>query len=453
MAVETPAGLPGSIAGLRALLESRALTAGEALALQGNALADDRWHCMVQRLPVASAPRLSEALAGIGLAHKDIFRLSNRVPECGAAAPWPRAPSSPASAIARLAQAGSQPLAALAMAEHACGATGENPRYPDIVNPLDSRAAVGGSSSGSGVAVAAGLCYGSLGTDTAGSVRIPAATCGVFGLKPTHGAVPADGVAPLAPSLDCVGLLARGADDAARIWTALQPADPHSRHAAPAAHDGWKLATCWTHTDAKASATDRATQDLLDDFAGECSRRGARRDVVLGDLPHWMRLAQTMLYAEAAATHAPALRGEAPALGALARVIALPGAALPSSWYVQAQQARALHTQRFVSEVLADADLLLTPALPAGVPDMDEVCATSPSFRPRRLLELFSWMSFVNYLGLPAAVFPIAYGENGRPVCVQAIARPGGEAELLAFARQAESRRFDGRGFTRLPSY
>ena len=459
MTAETPAGLPGSIAGLRALIERKALSPDEALALQADAFRNEPWHCAVQALPIAPGLQSAGPLSGVGLAHKDLFRLPNRIPECGAAHPWPEAPARAASAIVRLARAGSQPLAALAMAEHACGATSENPRYPDLINPLDARAAVGGSSSGSGVAVAAGLCYGSLGTDTAGSVRIPAATCGVLGLKPTQGAVPADGVAPLAPSLDNVGLLTRSAEDAVLLWRALQSANfSHARPSSvdagmPAAHDDWKLATCWTHGDPGMSATDRVTQEALDAFADECSARGRRRDVLLPDMPHWMRLAQTMLYAEAASTHAAALRAEQPALGSLARTIALPGVALPASWYLQAREARTLHRRRFIAEILADVHLLLVPALPAGLPDKDEVSTTSPAFRPRRLLDLFCWMSFVNYLGLPAAVFPVAYGQNARPICVQAIARPGDEAVLLAFARHAELRRFDGQGFTRLPAH
>lgn len=458
MISETPAGLPGSICGLRARVDSKELSSDEALALQADAFRNEPWHCAVQQLPVTEGLKSAGPLAGVGLAHKDLFRLSNRVPECGAAHPWPGAPAHPASAIVRLAQAGSQPLAALAMAEHACGATAENPRYPDLINPLDARAAVGGSSSGSAVAVAAGLCYGSMGTDTAGSVRIPAATCGVFGLKPTQGSVPADGVAPLAPSLDSIGLLARSADDASWLWRALQSANfshvlspPHDPHM-PATQDGWRLATCWTHGDPGMSATDNVTQHALDAFADECSVRGRRRDVALRDMPQWIRLAQIMLHAEAASTHASALRAGQSSLGALARTIALPGVALPASWYLQAQEDRSLHRRHFISEVLADAHLLLVPALPAGVPDKDEVTTTSPVFRPRRLIELFCWMSFVNYLGLPAAVFPIAYERNARPICVQAIARPGDEALLLAFARHVELRRFDGQGFTRLPA-
>src|SRR5690606_35766522 len=109
----------------------------------------------------------------------------------------------------------------LAMAEFACGATGENPHLPLPVNPVDALAAVGGSSSGSGVAVASGLCYASLGTDTAGSVRIPAATCGVLGFKPGRGVLPDTGTHPLAPSLDTVGILARSAADAAEVFAAM----------------------------------------------------------------------------------------------------------------------------------------------------------------------------------------------------------------------------------------
>ena len=110
----------------------------------------------------------------------------------------PRATGTPrpaAAVLRRLAGHGALNLGALAMAEHACGATAENPHAPALMNPLDSAAAVGGSSSGSAVAVAAGLCPASLGTDTAGSVRMPAATCGLIGLKPTPGRLSAQGVA------------------------------------------------------------------------------------------------------------------------------------------------------------------------------------------------------------------------------------------------------------------
>lgn len=487
----TPAGLPDTIAELRGLLLRGELGVAQALNLQRRAFENDAWHCVVSMLDAGDEPPVSLPLAGVGLAHKDIFVLPGRRPECGARHPWPGAPaagesaagpvaakpsaaqppatepsidepsmakssvaSAPAamaSVIARLAAAGNRPLAALAMSEHACAATGENPHHPLPVNPLDARAAVGGSSSGSAVAVAAGLCYGSLGTDTAGSVRIPAATCGLVGLKPTRGVLPGDGVAPLAPSLDTVGVIARTADDASAVLRATLDAARCAALDAGSAPDrqAWRIATCWTHAD-PAVAADLPTLDALEDHAGECSAHGARRDVQLPALPEWMRLAQTILHAEAANSHADALRGKAPPLSPLTRAVALLGAAVPRGWYAAAVARREAHAHAFVAEVLAGSDVLLTPALPRGVPDWPQVLTTSPDFEPRRLLDLFCWLSFVNYLGLPAIVFPIGRDARGRPLCVQAVGRPGSEALLLAMARHAEHSRFDGQGFCRL---
>ncbi|WP_423781820.1 amidase family protein [Bordetella pertussis] len=173
---------------------------------------------------------------------------------------------------------------------------------------------MGGSSSGSAVAVAAGLCYGSLGTDTAGSVSIPAATCGVVGLMPTRGLLPGDGVAPLAGELDTVGLLARCADDAqAVLHAALDAAQAAALDAAATpAMERWRIATCWIHPD-PAVRLDPAVHAALEDYATECSARGRRREARLAALPQWIRLAQTLLYAGSAAAHAQALRGQAPA--------------------------------------------------------------------------------------------------------------------------------------------
>jgi len=441
----TPAGLPDTIHALRQLLANAELSIDEALVRQRRAFAADTSHCAVSLLPASPPADPALPLAGVGLAHKDIYTLPGRAPECGAGRPWPGSPPLAATVIRRLHAAGSSPLAALAMAEHACGATGENPNYPLPINPLAPAAAVGGSSSGSAVAVASGLCYGSLGTDTAGSVRIPAATCGVLGLKPTRDLLPRDGVAPLAPALDTVGIITRSAADAAALLQALQPAAKPGAPVPPAPHH-WRIATCWRHPDPGVQA-DAAIVDALEDYAAECSAQGRRREHRLGQLLEWMRLAQILLYAEAATSHAAALRGRAAPLSPLPRTLALAGAAMPAAWHAQATQRRAGHAQAFLTDVLQDCDVLLTPVLPRGIPDWAEVITTSPDFVPRRLLDLFCWLSFVNYLGLPAIVFPIAQGADGRPVSVQAIARPGAEGLLLVLARQAEHSRFGASGY------
>ncbi|MFJ0690918.1 amidase family protein, partial [Bordetella bronchiseptica] len=138
-------------------------------------------------------------------------------------------------------------------------------------------------------------------------------------------------------------------------------------------------------------------------------------------------------------------------LGALARNLALTGAAMPPAWAHAALAQRRAQVDAFVAEALADSDVLLTPALPGPVPDWSQVLTSSPGFEARRLLDLFCWLSFVNYLGLPAIVFPVGRDAAGRPISVQAIARPGGEAMLLALARQAGHSRFGGRGFAQQP--
>ncbi|WP_447918220.1 amidase [Achromobacter aegrifaciens] len=445
----TPAGLPPSIAELRAALQRGEVGLQDALSRQQAAFAADTRHSCAtvfdtpQRLPNLSLP-----LAGVGLAHKDIYTLDGRAPGCGAKPARAAARAPAATLIRRLDRAGSQPLAALVMAEHACGATGENPHYPLPRNPRDAQAAVGGSSSGSAVAVAAGLCYGSLGTDTAGSVRIPAATCGILGLKPTRGLLPTRGIAPLAPSLDTAGILARSAADAALLLENLvAPAQARrlfplgaSALARTGAIADWRVATCWQHPNPAVTLDEevgRALQGLVDALP----RGMAASPVKLADLPTWSRLAETLLHAEAATVHQAALRGQAPPLTPLTRAIALAGAALPSPWYIDSLRQRGAHARRFIATALHHADLLLTPALPRGVPDWRQVLTKSSEFEPRRLLDLFSWMSFVNYLGLPAIVVPIGLDRRQRPISIQAIARPGQEARLLAFARHVEQAR------------
>jgi Asp-tRNA(Asn)/Glu-tRNA(Gln) amidotransferase A subunit family amidase len=442
----TPAGLPAGIAQLRAALLRGEFSLGEALSRQRAAFAADTRHsCCALFDPPEKLPDLSLPLAGVGLAHKDIYALAGRAPGCGtqpgAAAPQ----ASAATLIRRLDRAGSLPLAALVMAEHACGATGENPHFPLPQNPLDAQAAVGGSSSGSAVAVAAGLCYGSLGSDTAGSVRIPAATCGILGLKPTRGLLPTQGIAPLAPSLDTAGILARSAADAALLLENLvAPAQARrlfpqgaAMFAGAPARADWRVATCWEHPNS-AVALDGDVGQALQDLVDALPPGTARTAATLDDLSTWTRLADTLLHAEAAAVHHAALRAEAPPLTPLTRTVALAGAALPAPWYIEALRQRGAQARRFIAQALRRADLLLTPALPRGVPDWRHVLTTSAEFEPRRLLDLFSWMSFVNYLGLPAIVFPIGLDGRGRPISVQAIARPGQEARLLAFAHHVE---------------
>nr|MBF0685510.1 amidase [Pseudomonas sp.] len=454
--------LPATLTQLRQALVRGDFPVSQALLAQRQLLAQhaDHWQCVTHIFAAEADPDRTLPLAGAALAHKDIFAMRGRLPHCGT--PSPVATAGPATPVVqRLEQAGATTMAALGMAEFACGATGENPHLPQPVNPVDPLAAVGGSSSGSGVAVAAGLCYASLGTDTAGSVRIPAATCGVLGFKPGWGVLPNTGTHPLAPSLDTVGILARSALDAAEVFSAmLLPGQRQSlfrwRDVAGAdvialhEPDNCRIAVCFDHP-RDGVAQDGNITATLENFAAEAARGGPIGRLQLADMPELVRSADVILYAEAAAIHAAALRGDAPALSSITRGVVVPGSSLPATWYVQAMQARDGHIKHFLDTCLRDHDILLTPVLGHGVPDWAEVSTRSDTFAPRALLAMFSWTSFVNYLGLPAISFPVGKDARGRPVSVQAIARPGAEALLLAFAYQAERARYGDNGFVPTP--
>jgi Asp-tRNA(Asn)/Glu-tRNA(Gln) amidotransferase A subunit family amidase len=432
--------LPDTLTGLQHALACGEWSVAQALDVQRLRMRQQagRLHCVVRALAVShgDAPSPHGSLAGVGLAHKDIFDLAGWRPglgrDQGAAAPG----LLPAPAVQRLMRQGATPLATLAMAEHACGATGANPHFPRCVNPLHADAVVGGSSSGSAVAVAAGLVYGSLATDTAGSVRIPAATCGVLGLKTTQGRVPREGVHPLAPGLDTVGLMTRSANDAARLLDALAPAPEHDK-----VPDRPLRICAWipkTGVDAQVAS---ALESLLADLPG------VRRIDDWPDFRAVSQLADVMLHSQAALTHATALREgvAAPAV----REVALPGMVMPAQWLPAAQAERPRRLKAFMAAHLADCDLFLLPALAEPVPDWDCVTPGQTEFQAGSLLALYRFMGFVNYLGLPAIVFPIAADARGMPISVQLVARPFHEHSLLAFAAEVQQQRFDGAAFTR----
>lgn len=437
---------PSSISALRSAISNGELAIDAALAAQRDRFNRDEEasNCIVSRAngAIEDASRQGP-LSGLALAHKDVFESGVRAPLAGRRSA-DTAPGERAHALGRLAARGASYLGALAMAELACGATAENPNGPVLLNPIDPDATVGGSSSGCAIAVAAGLTMASLGTDTAGSIRIPAATCGLVGLKPTHDAIDSRGVRPLAPSLDSIGVIARSASDTAQVYAALLP-DTHRLAGMLATVDGLDTALRsrrdWVVRSAlQLEDVSPNHRTSFQAFQEELAASGTRVESATmdarnpwGTLPHW---AQVVLHVESAVEHRSIVRESFESLAESTRAVLLPGYAIPAGWYRQALAGRAGHQAGFVKRWLNGADVLLLPSLPQGVPDRAQTSTDSPGFDARVLTRLFRHHAFVNYLGLPAIVFPIGVDGRGRPVSVQAIARPHAEETLLAFAHQ-----------------
>ena len=350
--------LPPTIAGLQRALKYGTLSVPDALEMQARRLADcgAKYRCVVKRHSLERHVAAIGSLAGIGLAHKDIFDLVDHAPKCGAHTAPRRGPGRMARAIERLERAGASNLAALAMAEFACGATGENRNGPEPVNHLNADAVVGGSSSGSAAAVAAELCYASLGTDTAGSIRIPAATLGLVGLKPTLGLISTDGVFPLAPSLDCVGIIARTAADAAKILQVVAEhgegplLDPaylrKSRH--------WQV-----NVDLAVEGLDSDVASVLTAFIAHLRATATVRRVQITNLDALTHSAEVVLDFEAARLHRRRLTGQPNQAPTALKWIALPGLVAPPAWYLRALYDRAALAQAFCQSALDAVDLLL----------------------------------------------------------------------------------------------
>lgn len=415
--------LPARMTQLQAHIRQGQVSAQDALWAQvqrGQGL-QARWPCVVEELPI-TAPGTGP-LAGIALAHKDIFQLDGRLPGCGVGPGHAQAGLHAAAAIAALQQAGASQWATLVMAPHACGATSHNTHFAPCINPLDVQAAVGGSSSGSAVAVAAGMSYAALGTDTAGSVRIPAATCGLIGLKTTHGAVSTQGCAPLAPSLDSVGILSRYAADAREIWSALCPHLPRpAATRAPRCH-------LWLPEEGVAPGVAQAIRTWTEPLGAQVTPLD-----MANTFEQLNRHAQRVLLFETARIHHASLLDGSAEPGVQA--IGLMGLGLPQAWYQTSMQARAGLLQDFVTRYFQDAEFLILPALADHVPDWPTVEVGHVAFERAALFAMHRFMGFVNYLGLPALNLPIARDTRGRAVCVQVLARPFAEHRLLDFAEQ-----------------
>ena len=384
------------------------------------------------------------ALHGVPYALKDLYDTAGVRTTGGSRVLGDRVPGRDATVAARLAGAGAILLGKLNMVEFAYGPEGLNPHYGHARNPWDRdvHRMAGGSSSGSGVAVAAGLAPGALGSDTGGSIRIPASLCGITGLKPTYGRVSRAGVLPLAWSMDHVGPMTRTAADCALMLGAMagyDPADPSSSvlpvpdytAALTGEVKGLRVGLLRGFFLDGAAPAVRAAVEAA---AATLARAGAVVDEVSLEQMKVVAAASTAIVgAEALAYHAELLRTRAAEYDPeVARRLRL-SAFISGAHYVRGQQVRGL-VRADVDAALARRDVLLAPSTPIVAPGIEERQATLGDGAADVRSALIRFTRPFNLSGHPACAVPCGFTDGGLPIGLQLVGRPFDEATVLRAA-------------------
>ncbi len=387
-----------------------------------------------QRAQQQLARRQAGALLGVPIAVKDLFATRGLRTTAGSRILRDWVPSKDAGLVTRLRAAGAVIFGKTNLHEFAYGVTTANPWWGVARNPRDVRRSPGGSSGGSAIAVVAGLCAAALGSDTGGSIRIPASLCGCVGLKPTYGLLPLDGVVPLGWSLDHAGPLARTVEDAGILLDALSGGR------------AWKQAQRVTTRglrvgilhDSVVKPVQPGVSRLVQEAAAALGRNGLRiRDVRVPEMA-WTVVTQLVtLRAEASAAHARWIRARPRAYGPDVRIRLQLGALIAGADYVLAQRMRA-KIKDAVRGIFDEIDVLLLPTTPITAPIVGERTVHWRSGAEPVDSALVRLTAPFNLTGVPALSVP--YGEvSGLPVGLQLVGRWNDEARVLAVGRLIEA--------------
>jgi aspartyl-tRNA(Asn)/glutamyl-tRNA(Gln) amidotransferase subunit A len=382
-------------------------------------------------------------LAGVPMMHKDMYYREGKVSTCGSRIRRDFVPHATATVLRRLDAAGAIDMGTLNMAEFAQNPTGHNAQFGHCHNPWSPAYCTGGSSSGSGAGVAARFFAAALGSDTGGSIRLPASICGVTGLKATQTRVPRFGAMPLSFSADNVGPLVRTARDAARflrVTAGHDPADPTSaREPVPdyeAALDGdlrgMRIAVCETWflegADGPVVAAFEAALDALRARGAAVSRVSA------SSLAAVNAYTAVLSRVEGAAIHANWMRDRPGDYATHLSARLYGGYAIPGHYYVEALSRRGPLLRQFVAEALTGHDLVATPTVRTRVPTLAETDVDSDPDNWARFMAVSANTRPFNYLGLPTVSVPCGFDDRGLPVGLQLAGRPFAEARVLRAA-------------------
>jgi aspartyl-tRNA(Asn)/glutamyl-tRNA(Gln) amidotransferase subunit A len=381
-------------------------------------------------------------LHGVPMAHKDMYYRKGELSTGGSAIRREWRPTVTATVLEKLDAAGVVELGFLNMAEFAAGPTGHNVHHGHCKNPWDETRVTGGSSSGSGASVAARMVFGALGSDTGGSIRLPAAACGVVGMKATYGRVSRAGAVARSWTLDHVGPLTRTVRDNARMLGAIAGYDPNdsttSEKPVPdyealleGGVAGLRIGLALPNDgpaplDPKIGAAIQAAADTL-------GRLGAKISVAkLPDFTALYRSAEVMVKCEAAAMHRPWMEKTPELYANQVRTRMEAGFFIPATQYIDALRLRAHFVTEFLSMAMDGVDAVLLPAIPFPIPTIEETDTENKGgLAVLKMVAGFTGLTRpFNTLGIPALSVPCGFDVNGAPIGLQLVGRPFDEAML-----------------------
>ncbi|NMG01645.1 amidase [Azoarcus taiwanensis] len=415
------------------------------------------WMSLDRNEALARAVKLDEdrstgaavgVLHGVPVGLKDMFDRRGRVSSWGSTVRRDEAPAGmDATIVSRLEQAGAVVIGALHMAEFAMSPTGLNDQLGHGTNPHDPQRVSGGSSSGAGMVVGAREVPLAIGSDTGGSVRLPAALCGVTGLKPTQFRLSVAGAMPLSPSLDCIGPLGLSADLCGRALAAMAGADPSDASCVhlPVRAGGWlgRKAGDFSVAVPRLVSGEYLSSEMLASLKrvrGELAEVGMRFvEVDLPDLGLYGDLASVLLAVESAAVHRHDLAKRPEVFGRQVRRRLSRGLLVTGLDYHESQRLRAPLLRRFMRETLEGIDALLLPTTPAGAPRIKDTVGDDHLKLEREFGKLSYWTRGINYLGLPALSLPAGVDSDGLPLSVQFVGGAFDEERLLAIGHIFQS--------------
>jgi aspartyl-tRNA(Asn)/glutamyl-tRNA(Gln) amidotransferase subunit A len=378
-------------------------------------------------------------LHGVPLAHKDMYYDAGKVVTCGSKIRRDFVPTTTSTALQRLKDAGTVRLGSLQMVEFAFGPTGHNPHYGAVRNPWNVDYITGGSSSGSGSAVGARLTFAALGSDTGGSIRMPAHFCGVTGFKTTVGLISRAGAMPLSQSLDTVGPLAQTVEDCALLVGLMAGADPEDPTTASLPVPDYMAATAGSIKGLKIGVPtafyvddlDAEVARVLDETIATLKKEGA--EIVKVELPDQRQLTaacQLVLATEAAAYHKRWMIERPQDYGAQVLMRLQNGLAIPGVTYLEAMRWRGPALAAYLAAVTG-TDAVLAPVAPMPAVTIAESDVGNSRDAEAVIQRITKFTRPINYLGLPSLSIPAGFTKTGLPVGMQLIGRAFDEAGLV----------------------